>query len=150
MIHHYTTEFHFPSIIRDGFIMPATTSVVFPEKPAVWFSSEPIWEPTANKGVVTPSGTTRNLTSAEMFAMIDLFRFSVDRSRALPWHQLVRKARIKPKLAATLVKIGHAVGANHLNWYGILEPVEVCTTNIQMWNGKCWVDAIEQFETAPS
>ncbi len=39
----------FNDILRDGFIKPATAGLPPGERPAVWFSSNPVWEETANK-----------------------------------------------------------------------------------------------------
>ena len=64
MVWHYTILDAFRSILRDGFIKPATQFVPPGERPVVWFSSNPVWENSAAKGV-TEGGRRRTATFDE-------------------------------------------------------------------------------------
>jgi len=50
-IWHYSVYPHLLSMLRDGFIKPATAFVEPPERPIVWFSKSQTWERTVTKGL---------------------------------------------------------------------------------------------------
>lgn len=80
---HYTTLDRYTLIYRDRLITPATAFVIAPERPAVWFSCHPHWEPTANKGIME-GRLVRTATMDEMEeAGGGLVRIGVER-RYLP------------------------------------------------------------------
>jgi len=64
-IWHYTVGVNMRSILRDRVIRPATTKVPANERPAVWFSTNAVWEPTANKMWKDIRGKIRLLTKEE-------------------------------------------------------------------------------------
>jgi hypothetical protein len=49
IIYHYTTGLKLRSIINSGCIKPTTAKIEPHEKPVAWFSTSPLWEPTATK-----------------------------------------------------------------------------------------------------
>jgi hypothetical protein len=53
---HYTVRDRLRRIFGDGLIRPSTALVPAGEKPAVWFSANPDWEPSANKAIRLPTG----------------------------------------------------------------------------------------------
>ena len=48
---HYTTSSSFRKILVEGTIKPATAYIEKHERAIVWFSVNPIWEPTACHGI---------------------------------------------------------------------------------------------------
>lgn len=46
---HYTTVFKLKQILNSGLIRPSTARIEPDEKPVVWCSTSPTWEPTATK-----------------------------------------------------------------------------------------------------
>jgi hypothetical protein len=66
MVWHYTTVDRLVMIIAAGEIRPATTGVPNGEKPIVWFSTHPEWEPTATKAMKDRNGWTRRATIEEV------------------------------------------------------------------------------------
>lgn len=138
IIYHYTTQKAINSILSNTFLHPALGGVIPPEKPAVWFSSNPKWEPTANKSILTPDGHTRLLTTKDMFELIPLYRFGIDSREALPWAQLVRKARISRKMQRFLIEVGRQRGARPTDWYGILTLVPIDNLVFEAWRENQW------------
>jgi hypothetical protein len=58
---------HYNAIVKDGVIRPATEGVPPGERPAVWFSIHPTWEPTATKALRDPkTGEVHRATWKEM------------------------------------------------------------------------------------
>ena len=49
ILFHYTTVFKLKQIINSGLIRPSTARIEPGEKPVVWCSTSPTWEPTATK-----------------------------------------------------------------------------------------------------
>jgi hypothetical protein len=49
---HYTTGLKVGQIIRSGHIRPATAQTAAHQKPVVWFSTSPEWDPTASKCLI--------------------------------------------------------------------------------------------------
>jgi hypothetical protein len=136
MVWHYTIADRADGILEDGLIRPATAGVPDHEKPVVWFSANPRWEPTANKIIMT-MGTERVLSTNEMlysgFAG-SLWRFGVQHDALIPWVPLQRIARIKKKEAKRLSRKAIKDRANPMHWYGSLEPVRVEDTTIECHN----------------
>jgi hypothetical protein len=48
---HYTTGSNALLIFESGVLRPTSLYVAPPEKPVLWFSTTPYWEPTASKKV---------------------------------------------------------------------------------------------------
>src|SRR5438093_9709142 len=51
-IWHYTVGYHTESILKDKMLKPSTEGVPPGERPVVWFTTNPGWEPTATKAMI--------------------------------------------------------------------------------------------------
>jgi len=96
---HYTTVELLRQVLSDGLIKTADEQICRGEKPAVWFSSHQVWEPTATKGCQTESGR-RDCTIQEMIDLGGgLARIGI--SPAYPglmnWYQFKRSSGIPSK-----------------------------------------------------
>lgn len=123
---HYTTLDRYTLIYRDRLITPATGFVIPPERPAVWFSCHPHWEPTANKGIME-GGLVRTATMDEMEAAGGgLVRIGVER-RHLPygWDGYPRTSGVLTAMAEGLYWSALAVGANPRDWRISYNPVPI-------------------------
>lgn len=146
MVWHYTIKDRAMGIISMGEILPAIGGIPPNEKPAVWFSANKVWEPTANKIAVFYRTGPRNLTTREMFEYLggELFRFgvSVDEEGILPFFLLKRAIRMSSKEARRLTKRAYAVKSSPIHWYGYVGSFPVEKTVIQRYNpiNKQWED----------
>jgi hypothetical protein len=123
---HYTTEEKLNPIYADGALMPTAIKIGPNERPVLWFSSNPVWEPTANKALgVRGIGAVRSLTTDEMVQMFRLIRFGIDSERLLHWPELRKVARIAHTEQRRLAKRARKVGAAPHHWYGSLQPVRL-------------------------
>lgn len=115
---HYTTGHKAEQIIASGMLMPASAYIGASEKPVVWFSMHPYFEPTARKALVGREGTS----TASLEEMIDhgggLFRFGTAPRTLLCGEALARKARINSFTWASLKRIGREQGADPSLWFG--------------------------------
>jgi hypothetical protein len=78
LVWHYTIDFNVDNIYRDGLIKPSRSC--YGETPAVWFSSNQVWEPLANQQILD-SRTGKPLGS-EHQVNIRKARIGVDRNAA--------------------------------------------------------------------
>ena len=128
-------------IIRDGLIKPATAGIDPGEKPLVWFSSNSVWEQTANKGIRSLSGGRRSLSFTEMVYMGGLCRIGVAAETApLSWKQLRSTGAIRPATARALERVADRNGASRLEWYA--SPVPVASDkwlSIELYEAGRWV-----------
>src|ERR1041384_3525889 len=82
-IWHYTVGAKMKAILCDQVLKPATAGVPEGERTAVWFSTNPIWESTANKLWQHDNGTIVRLTKDETDSLCKgLFRIEVAQEAA--------------------------------------------------------------------
>lgn len=139
---HYTIADRALAILKSGFIYPATAGVPEGERPVVWFSAQTHWEPTANKIVVLPGGYQRIMTTKEMFAHCELWRFGTDIRNLIPWMQLRSVARIKRFHQRRMIAAAHQVHADPIKWYGSLCQVPTEYLSVEVFHDQ-WRPAPE-------
>jgi hypothetical protein len=143
LVWHYTTGDLLASIEADGEIEPAIAGLKhgpisedlraqleeivatgvskkvplpFKERPVVWFSRRPTWEPTATKGVID-GGVRRTATIAEMVERGgDLARIGVEPAGLFSWTYHVNKGGLSKKDARALERAAREVGAAPGDW----------------------------------
>ena len=124
---HYTSGQCAMQILQSRIILPAYENVPRGERPAVWFSLNKFWEPTASKGILDP------ITRVRRFATIDemerfaggCYRFGIQPARLLCWTALKGKTRMRPKTVRALERVAYEMGSNPRHWMGTLEAVPV-------------------------
>jgi hypothetical protein len=111
-------------ILRDGILKPAAGSVFKDERPAVWFSTNPAWEETANKLQKTPTGLkvgTRETTEKYGGGLI---RFAVAPETAPhDFRAFKRLSGIRAKYATALALSGIKARADPREWWVSFDPV---------------------------
>jgi hypothetical protein len=111
------------------------------EKPAVWFSSNEQWEPTANMPLRRADGTTTASTKdATHLLGGGLARIGVV-PEAAPhdWEAYKRLSGVTAKRAREIYKAGVAQGARPAEWFASFEPVPRSKwLGIEVWDGQKW------------
>lgn len=124
---HYTTGECFSKAFRDGYLRPAYASTFRKhEKAVVWFSSNPVFEATACKGLVNlATGKSRFLTFAEHVAYPDgLMRIGVAAGTApLNFRAIVHYTGMARRCARHLTQVAYEMGANPADWWGATQTV---------------------------
>jgi hypothetical protein len=135
------THAQLEAILASG--KPAYVQVPIGERPAVWFSSRPTWEPTATKGVIdSRTGRRRTATAAEMLRA-GLVRIGVDASGLSTWLEHRQTGGISKADARQLVVAAKQVGANPGDWYVHYGPVAIqWWVRVQRWEADRWVDGV--------
>ena len=112
---HYTKGVHLASICESGVLRPATAGVIRPERPAVWFSTAPMWEPTIGSYKID-SGATSMEETAKVAGGV--FRFGVaPESAPHDWDAFCRLSRVNRRIAASLVTVARRRGSDPATWF---------------------------------
>ena len=133
---HDTTGHKWALIAQEGGIKPATAFIPWREKPAVWFPTHPLWEPTACKRLYQPDGTLRRLTREETAAYGGgLARIGVAAETAPhDWPAYRRRSGVAPGVASCLAKAAKAQGADPRQWSVRLEAVPAALwVAVEVW-----------------
>lgn len=137
---HYTTLDRLQSIMEDGVIRFATELIHKKEKPAVWVSSNPFWEYTANKGILK-NGIIRTATLEEMIHIAGgLARIQIlDTLQVISWAKFKYVSGIPEWLYYRLQEIGYESGANPTEWFVSFKPItEEFWGKIEVNRGDKW------------
>lgn len=134
---HYTTGNDFKKIVESGEIQPSRGRVPPSERPAVWFSTEPIWEPTATKAWINPDGTKVLSMAINAEKGGGLFRIGV-LSETAPhdWHAFKQLSGITSKMAKGLYNVAKEQNARPGRWYVTFEVVpKSAWVSVETWDG---------------
>lgn len=141
---HYTAGHKLPLIREAGALRPNGAKIAPRERPVLWFSAEPVYEPTAIKLVqMLGCAQPRRPNMGELHEMIGVFRFAIGRDdlRIHPWQTVHRLARISPAGVASMLRAGVEIGARPTNWFGILKEVALGDLKFEAWTGESWIPA---------
>jgi hypothetical protein len=133
-LYHYTVGAKLALIAQTGALIPKGFEAEPREKPVLWLSENPQWEPTANKVVSRDGGKTfERLSLQELQNMVGIFRFRLDTRKAevlrelgvrlVPWVRIGTVAHISPRHMAAMVTRGMSWGATPTHWWGCLDPL---------------------------
>jgi hypothetical protein len=136
MLWHYTYGIAFRKIIADGKLKTTSLGVDPGERPALWFSSNQLWERTAHKGGCVGMADTHRQYGG-------LYRFGVDPANAPHgWEAHVSGSGVTGRTAARLAAAGESVGANPAEWFVSYDPVgRDKWVQVERWTGAAWVRA---------
>lgn len=125
LVWHYTTTSRLQQILSDGFIRPAAAVLQGGDKPVVWFSSNSVWEESANKSTRNSVGeivlgnkeSTRHFGGglARIACNAELVPFS--------WKEFKKQSGVKSKIADAIYAAAIAHGARPSEWFATFEPV---------------------------
>jgi len=144
--YHYTYGDNFAKIIESGVIRRAVALIDVGEKPVVWFTLNPIWDPTVNKAAYGPEGEIVFLTKEETAQYGNgLFRFGVPLAVApLTWSEIRQQSGMSPDIAKALEETANEKGSDPREWRGTFDdvPLSKCVA-IDFWYQGKWIDAAE-------
>lgn len=152
LVWHYTTGHLRQAIELTGALMPTNDHAPKGEPPAVWFSPDERWEPTAAKGWIGPDGTRRRLTQRETCERGGgLVRFGVDPDRVplVSWagfRAVCLEHRVPRGYLNALERVSRDQGANPREHFAALAlvrredwaRVDVLDTAAG-WDARLWV-----------
>lgn len=140
-LYHYTVGVHLQSILDTGAILPADLYLEPNEIPAVWFSANPLMEPTARKGC-SEGGVHRTLSMEETRQRCGgLYRFQL--SPEVLTCDMTGYRDLSGITAwgfKKLVQSGRRQGANPQDWRVIFDSVGLDDiASLEQWSGSAWV-----------
>jgi len=137
---HYTVKSRLDLILADRIIKPATAMIEPQERPATWFSFNPLWENSSNKIISSSQGIYFSCGLEDM-AKYDLpCRIEVNPSCApYDWNAFKRLSGISKLMAEALFESSIEGGCNPLDWWVSFDSVgSRYWWAIECWNGKNW------------
>lgn len=139
VVYHYTVGLKLRSIAQDDYLMLTPSIPKLGEKPVVWLSTEPFYEPTANKMIMGPYDERPRLsTMEEMVAQMGgIYRFGFDPTTlppdtVVPWVVLKNRARMPKKIVNRLLKRARGVKARPSHWYGTMRELSIANATLEV------------------
>lgn len=120
-LYHYTRASNLVGILNESVIKQATSYIdIRRQKPVVWLSFHPHWEPTA-----TPMLSTFAKLTFEEFAGIETpIRIKVDAEKySLGWMAFTNLSGCKPRIAKGLRQTAKVSGADPSQWRISFDPI---------------------------
>jgi hypothetical protein len=141
IVWHYTVKPFFMSIVAEGAIKPSAAYAPKPAPAVVWFSTNPDWEPTANKVLSCADGSPRLLGRDEMHTIgVGPLRFGVAPAVAPhTWHDFKRASGIKAKYASDMVAAAVKCQSRPSWWLATFDAVlRKEWLSVEQWDGWQW------------
>jgi len=150
MYWHYTNGQNIDSIFQSRCLKPFSTCWSAEGPPAIWFSTNPNWEPTANRAIRRSVTCRRSLGTKEITDQIcdGLFRISVRPTIPIvTWADFCEMASISPRYREACRRWAAIEGSHPSRWLAALSaiPMEDWTL-IERWYGSFWgpIEGLEE------
>lgn len=147
ILYHYSILNKLSAIQKSGKILTSPKEPLENETPLAWLSSNPDWENTANKMVLSrPSGfIALNKEQTRLLGNgLIRFKFNTDtiKEKVCSWNEIVTNNFIPESMVNQLVINGGVMGGNHEEWYGSVEPLDINQAQLQVYKPieNKWVD----------
>lgn len=138
-VYHYTSSYHLEQILQDGRLKVSKADRNFGIRPAVWFSKNLKWEPTATKMIFDVT-SFRTLTEEEQLNSLGMVRFAVALSTEfISWRRYRHIGKIDPQLHSSMEALGLECGSKPDDWYCLLRnvPLSECIS-MESFDGLDW------------
>jgi len=142
MLWHYTVMERLHRILQDGEIRPSTAGIPKKEKPAVWFSSNAAWEPSANRLWQDVDGRVARLSKDQTFVLGGgLARIGVAPDVAPhDWKAYKRISGMATARAKTVYDEAIRAGARPGEWFASFDAVgRAKWLTVEAWDGERWM-----------
>jgi hypothetical protein len=148
-VFHYSVARYLPQILEDKMILPSTEGLEKERWHAVWFSTNPIWEESANKmylasGIRIPGNKLDTHEIGKGLMRIEV----VPEAAPYDWEQYKRKSMIPGKLARSFLGNAKKGGANPKEWRASFKPVpqrDWLSVELFNWDTQVWEDSMVAF-----
>ena len=139
-LYHYCPGDNVPKILTHGQLRPSAAGARPGERPALWFTSRPTYEPTAIK-LWVQGGFVRSLTLQEMAEAYGLARFVVPEEVApLTWVDWARTSGVRAVEVKRMARASKRLGSDVKLYRAAYEPVpvELCLAIEESTDGRTW------------
>ncbi|MBI1249219.1 hypothetical protein GC197_15410 [bacterium] len=142
MFWHYTNGQHIDAIFESGRLIPHAPNWAPTGEPAVWFSTNDIWEPSANCAFQRPSTRHRLLGTREMTDLLcdGLFRISVRSTvGVVTWNQYCDQMGLAFRNVEACRRVAAIEGSHPGRWLACLREVPAKDwLRVERWYGNQW------------
>jgi hypothetical protein len=143
---HYTTLSVLYEIIKSGVLMPTCYPGADQFRSTLWFSTNPVWEPTSAKrvGLRSHSGgltmMQRRLTKDEQHAILGLARIEAPPDlELLPFWRWCDTVDAPDEWAMSMMSGGVELGGKPTEWFASFDPLPASRwMSVEVWNGHSW------------
>lgn len=142
MLWHYTVVQRLQQILQDGELRPSAVGVPKKEKPALWFSSNPVWEPSVNRLWQDIDGRVVRLSKDQTHVLGGgLARIGVAPETAPhDWKSFKQASGIATARAQSIYDDAVRIGARPGQWFATLEPVPRGKwLSVEVWENETWM-----------
>ncbi|MBI5277358.1 MAG: hypothetical protein HY854_12950 [Burkholderiales bacterium] len=131
-VFHYAPGIYLPKILSSGHLRPSNAGAPH-ERPVLWFSSNPVWENTANKLFRNADGSVHRMSFCEQRESFGCVRFRLpgDDERLLSFRAAMARANARRHDVRTLEVIGMLQGATPGQWFGTLDAVDLADVEVE-------------------
>ncbi len=140
-LYHYCPTTHLPRVLDDGFLRPSAEGAAGSrETPALWFTSQPTYEPTAIK-LWEVGGVIRQMTLDEQARRCGLARIVVPPDLApLTWAEWARTSGVRPEEVKRMARIAKRLGSDVRLYRATFDavPVDRCLRVESSQDGRTW------------
>lgn len=143
-IYHYTSVVQLEKILHDGFLKVSETDRKYGIKPAIWFSKNTDWEPTATKKVFNGEKVVQ-LSKEEQLNSIGIARIGIPFSKHLiSWRKYRHVGNIHANFHAILEQVGIEKGSRPSDWFCSLKNVPGREwVSVEYYDGSRWQKIME-------
>jgi hypothetical protein len=149
---HYTVGLKLPLIRESGCLRPTDVGIGPDERPVLWFSTAPYWEPTSAR--MRPRSSQERLAAKDSLPFHrlsmqenaelgeGLYRFGLPVERLIRWPEIGKRAGIRAPLRNALMRAGRLQGAEPSQWYGTFREIPIedllfqQLVNFRQWEAK--------------
>ena len=145
LIWHYTSLQHGEKIFEEELLRVSEAERKFGLKPALWFSLNSFWEPTATKMIMDENGQYRQMTLEEQYSELGMIRIGILFTKELTsWAKYKHASKINPILYNNMEEIGIEKGGNPLDWYCSFKDIPSKNwETVEQFDGDTWVNIIK-------
>ena len=137
---------HLENIFKDGYLKTSDAERrLGVKKPALWFSKNTIWEPTATKMLFDGTNFIP-MTLEDQLRTIGMARFIISFSNELvSWAKYRHVSKIEPGVYADMEQIGIEKGAKPSDWYCSFKMIPLTKViDIEVFDGTSWDSIFEE------
>lgn len=140
---HYTTGEKFQLIKNERLLRPAYLGVVAPERPVLWFSTNPFFEPTAMKARLI-DGKRQALTLRELYDLAHgIVRFGCPLHMLKHGPDLRKSAKIQGTVWNALASAAKRMGADPAEWWGHVGTMQLDGVVVEVMNADLkWTSSV--------
>ena len=140
IIWHYTSGEHFKKIVQEKRLKVSESDRRMGIKPAIWFSKNEFWEPTASKSILK-KGRIVQLSMKEQHELLGLVRIGVEfPNELISWAKFKYVGKINSHLHYLMELAGIQQGANPSDWYCAFRNVPSCEwVKVEKYDGNKWM-----------